>query len=681
MSTLDALFSPAAVAILGVSRDPDKLGHRLLKNLAAYGYGGALHPVNPSGEAILGYPTVRRIADLPEGLDLALVSLPSQAVVPAVAELASRRVRVTVVLSSGFGEMDREGGVAQEELRAIAGSAGMRLVGPNCMGVYSSHGRLNGTYFWELSRQPGQISVVSQSGAYGGLIFRCVGSLGLGVAKFVSIGNQADVEIAELIEYLAGDPDTGLIACFLEAVKDGRRFVEAAQRATAVKPVVVLKGGRTGSGGRAAGSHTGALAGTYAVYRAAFRRGGVVATRETEEFFDAIHALSLFPRPLPRGNGVGIVSVSGGPSVIATDTAEELGLEVPALSHALRGELRRILPPFAATGNPVDLTPQVEPSAIAPALTAVLGQESISGAVAIDVGLDLPEFARGVIEAARAHGKAVVAFTADVPEVTSCFENSGVPVLPTPERAVRAYRTLCLAGRRRCASTGRPRAPSFPPELDELLRSDSGALPYGIARRLLDAVGVPFCREEWADSASEAVELAEAIGFPVAVKAIREGVHHKSEAGAVWTNLRTGRDVSEACQALTARVGAGRFLVQEQVGPGVELLVGGRRDPTFGPVVAVGTGGVLAEALEDVSLGLAPLDADEAREMLAEGLRARLLRGFRDLPACDERPVVRILLAVGELLAACPRISELDLNPVIVRGERAVAVDNLIILG
>lgn len=681
MTLLQALFSPRAVAVLGVSRDQGKLGHRLLKNLCDYGYAGSIYPVHPSGEPILGHPTLREIADLPEGLDLALVSLPALAVTAAVKALALRRVRVAVILSSGFGEVDAEGSAVQEELLAIARQAGMRLVGPNCMGVYSSHGRLNGTYFWELPRQPGQISVVSQSGAYGGLIFRHLGSLGLGVAKFVSIGNQADLGVEELLEYLADDPETSLIACFLEAVRDGRRFVAAAERATAVKPVVILKGGRTGAGGRAAGSHTGALAGSYAIYEAAFRRGGIVATHETEEFFDAIQALALSRRPLPTGPGVAILTVSGGPSVIAADAAEGLGLQVSALPEPCQAELRRLLPPFAAPGNPVDLTPQVSPSAIAPAVRAVLAQEAISGAVAINVGLDLPEFADGLIRAAAEQGKPLVAFTADVPEVTRRFAGAGIPVLPTPERAMRAYLALCVAGRRRPASTCWNDFPSLAPEVQELLRSPNGALPYQAARQILDAAGIPFCREGWADSAAEAVEAAEALGFPVVVKAMRKELLHKSEAGAVRVGLRDSGDVREACEALAARLGPVRFLIQEQVGPGVELLVGGRRDPVFGPVIAVGTGGVLAEAAQDVSLALAPPYLDEARQMLREGLRGRLLRGYRGIPACDEEPLVRILHAVSQLLAAYPRIAELDLNPVIACGSSAVAVDALMILG
>jgi acetyltransferase len=398
MTLLAPLFSPAGVAIVCASRDPKKLGEQLLHNLTDYGFAGEIHPVNPDGEAILGRPSLSRIADLPEGLDLALVSLPAPEVASAVRELARRGVRVVVVLSSGFGEA--RGGVRAEELGAIARETGIRLVGPNCMGIYSTSSRLNASYIRELPKRPGPVSVVSQSGAYGGLILRHLASLGLGVAKFASIGNQVDVGVEDLFEYLAGDPETGLIACFLESVREGRRFVEASRRATVAKPVVVLRGGRTRAGGRAAGSHTGALAAESLAYEAAFRRGGIVSVQETEEFFDAIHALALWRGPLPGSKSVAIVTVSGGPSVIAADAAESVGLEVPLLAEPARAGLERILPPFAATGNPVDLTPEVSPAAVVPAVAAVLAEEAIDGALAVNVGLDLPEFAEGLIRAA-----------------------------------------------------------------------------------------------------------------------------------------------------------------------------------------------------------------------------------------------------------------------------------------
>jgi acyl-CoA synthetase (NDP forming) len=678
MAALDPLFAPRSVAVLGVSRDPAKLGHRLLQNVKESGYAGAVHAVNPSGQPILGYATVPSVDALPEGVDLALVSLPAAAVAGAVQALAGRRARSAVVLSSGFGEVDDDGRGAQARLLAVARAAGLRLVGPNCMGVYSAPARLNGTYFWDLPRIEGGIGVVSQSGAYGGLIFRHLGGRGLGVSRFLSIGNQADVDMAEVVEYLAGDEATTLIACFVEAVRDGRRFVEAAARATARKPVVVLKGGRSEAGRRAAGSHTGSLAGAFEVYRAGCRRSGVVLAEETEEFLDAIEALVVAGDRRPAAPRVAIVTVSGGPAVVAADCAERSGLTVPALGEAARRSLRAALPPFAAVGNPVDLTPQVEPARIAGAVRSVLDQADVAGVVAIDVGLDIPEFAEGVIAAARATGKPAVAFTADAPGIAARFRAGGVPVLPSPERAVRGFRALWAARPVAPAAPGPPRA--LPADLAAALPAGSGPLPYALARRVLESFGVPFCREAIASTPEAAVAAAERIGYPVVIKADAPGLIHRTEVGGVRLGVPDAAAVRRACAELAAGAGAHRFVVQEQVARGVELIAGVRRDEVFGPVIAVGTGGVLAEVIRDVSVRLAPLSAGEAREMLREGARARLLAGPRGLPACDDGPLVSLLFALSELACAEPRIAEVDLNPVIAAGARAVAVDALVIL-
>jgi acyl-CoA synthetase (NDP forming) len=706
MTALDCLFSPRSVAVLGVSRDPAKLGYHLLKNVKNYGYGGALYPVHPSGDPILGCPTVREIEALPDGVDLALVSLPAAAVPSAIEALASRRVRAAVVLSSGFGEVDEAGRSRQGDVGARARAGGLRLVGPNCIGVYSAPARLNGTYFGNLPRAllraratqagpPGAdaisesqgdaetasgagVGVVSQSGAYGGLIMHHLGARGLGVARFLSIGNQADVELSEVVEYLAADAATTVIACFIEGVRDGRRLVEAAARATARKPVVFLKGGRSDAGRRAAGSHTGALAGTYEVYRAACRRAGVVLADETEEFFDAIEVLAVAGDRPPRDGSVAVITVSGGPSVIAADTAERSGLRVPPLGDDTRRALRTLLPSFAALGNPVDLTPQVERARIAPAVKLVFDDPSIGGAIAINVGLDHPEFADGILAASRATAKPVVAFTADTPEITARFQAGGVPVLPSPERAVRAWRALASARRAELPRTVSGR--ELPVELADALRFTRGALPYAESRRVLEAYGVRFCRETIASTAEEAVAAARSIGFPVVVKADAPGLLHRTESGGVQADVRDPAGVREACRHLRAKAGAQRFLVQERVGPGVELLLGARRDPIFGPVVVVGTGGILTEVIQDVSVRLAPVVNAEVEEMLGEGVRARLLAGPRGLPAAASPPLVDAIRSVSDLICSEPRVVEIDVNPVIVAGRVAVAVDALVVL-
>ena len=676
MSDLLPLFAPRSVAVLGVSRRPEKLGYRLLQNVKERGFAGAVYPVNPSGEAILGYETVRSVGALPDGVDLALVSLPAAAIPEAIEALARRRVRAAVILSSGFGEVDDDGRSTQAALLATERAAGLRLVGPNCMGVFSAPANLNGTYFWDLPRAAGRISIVSQSGAYGGLIFRHLGGRGLGVARFLSIGNQADVDIAEVVEYLVDDPETRLIACFVEAFTDGPRFVRAAERAAGTKPIVLLKGGRSDAGRRAAGSHTGSLAGSYEVLRAACIRTRVVLAEETEEFFDAIETLVAIRAPRPAAPRIAVLTVSGGPSVVAADTAERIGLRVPALPDAVRQTLRGLLPPFAAVGNPVDLTPQVEPDRIESAVRAVMGSPEVAGAVAVNVGLDIPAFGEAVVAAIRATGKPAVAFTADAPRVGAIFASGGVPVLPSPERAVRAWRALWQA---RLPAARRPLDRVAIPT--DVLRDARGPLPYRDARRLLEAAGIRFCRERMAGNVDEAVAAADAIGYPVVVKADAPQLAHKTDAGGVVLDVRDADGVRAAWLALGGRTGASHVVVQERVGPGVELLLGARRDEVFGPVVVLGSGGVLTEVVQDVSVRLAPVADEEFDEMLTEGARPRLLAGPRGMPAVDRAALVALIRRVGDLIAGERDVREIDINPVIARGTDLVAVDALVIVG
>jgi len=684
---LTPLFAPRRVAVLGASRNPSRLGHRLLRNLLEAGFAGEVIPVNPSGETILGLTAARRVADLPSGLDLALVSLPAGAVVEAVRGLGALGCRVAVVLASGFGETGEAGRAGQDDLTAIACETGMRVVGPNCMGVVNVPGRLNGSYFWDVPQESGGVSFVSQSGAYGGLFFREVRARSFGVAKFLSIGNQADLGFAECLDWLAVDAETRVVALFVEGVRDGIAFVEAARRAARAKPVVAFKGGRADAGRRAAGSHTGSLAGTYETYLAAFATAGIVVAEDTEGFFDAITALAAQSAQPPRDDAVAILTVSGGPSVVAADTAEAVGLRVPALSEGVRRALRQHLPAFGADGNPVDMTPQMEPGGFGPSVRLVLDAPEVSGAVAINIGLDGAEYGEAVVAAQAATGKPIVACTADTPEMDGRLRAAGIPIFPTPERAVHAYRALVAHGaaRRRAVSELRaPRSPRFAgtgASLAPRLGGAEGPLGYEESRAILAHYGVAFPEEGVATSIEGALSVAEKIGYPVVVKTALPGLLHKTEAGGVVLGVREPGELREACRALADRFGGTRFLVQEQVKAGLELLMGGRRDPVFGPTVLCGLGGVFTKLMRDVSLRLLPIGHEDALAMLREGRKASLLRGFRGMPPCDERLLAAVLTGVGDLLVNHPEIVELDLNPLIASGERVVAVDALIIVG
>ncbi|HEV8308835.1 MAG TPA: acetate--CoA ligase family protein [Methylomirabilota bacterium] len=679
---LTPVFAPRRVAVLGVSRNPEKLGHRLLRNLLEAGFDGELFPVNPSAEAILGVPSVPGVRDLPEGIDLALVSVPAPAVVGVVRELGARGCRAAVVLASGFGETGEAGQAVQAEVAAIARATGMRVVGPNCMGVVNVPGRLNGSYFWDVPRAPGGISFVSQSGAYGGLFFREARARRLGVARFLSIGNQADVGFPECLDWLAGDAGTRVAALFVEGVRDGRAFVEAARRLARAKAVVAFKVGRGDAGRRAAGSHTGSLVGAYATYRAALTSAGVVVADDTDAFFDAIAVLDAHGARPPRDGSLAILTVSGGPSVAAADAAEAAGLTVPALSPALRRRLRPHLPAFGADGNPVDMTPQMDRDQFAPAVRLVLEADEVAGALAIDVGLDQPAYGDAVVSAQAATGKPVVACTADTPELDTRLRAAGIPIFPTPERAVRAYRALVGygAGRHRPVPARRPPR-SLPAPAAARLREEEGPLDYETSRAILESYGVPFPQDAVATSAGHALSIAGKIGYPVVVKTARPGILHKTEAGGVIRDVRDDQALEAACRSLDERLGGGPYLIQEQVAPGIELLAGGRRDPQLGPTVVFGLGGVLAELFREVALRLGPLAPEDAREMLREGRAAALLRGFRGAPPCEEAPLAAVLIGIGDLLVDHPEVLELDVNPLIAAGTRVVAVDALIVAG
>ena len=434
---MDAIFQPRSVAVYGASRDERKLGHTLLRNVLGSGFGGSVIAVNPAGGEILG---ARAVPVLDRPADLALISVPAAAVEAAMIDAARAGCRSAIVLSSGFGETGPEGKAAEARLLEVARSARMRLVGPNCMGVVSrmSSGWLNGSYFWQLPERAGGLSMVSQSGAFGGMFFAEARRRRLGLARFLSVGNSADVTESDALEWLARDPLTEVIGLFVEAFRDGRRFVDAASACR--QPVVVLKAGRGSAGARAAASHTGSLAGSHGAAQAAFARAGVVEAATSDQFFDALETLST--QKQAGGRRVAVLTISGGPGVLASDAAERCGLLLPAPSRPTLEKVHQLAPSFAAVGNPIDLTPQCLRGNFAEAIQAVFEDAAYDGVVVIDCGLDLVEFGQGVARARLRTGKPVTAFVLDVPAVEAELAAAGIPVLSSPERAVEAYAAM-----------------------------------------------------------------------------------------------------------------------------------------------------------------------------------------------------------------------------------------------
>lgn len=438
---MDAIFEPRSVAVYGASRDERKLGHTLLRNVLTGGFGGRLIAVNPAGGEILG---VRAVPALEEAVDLALISVPAASASAAVADAAGAGCSAAIVLASGFGETGPQGKAVETMLAEIARAANMRLVGPNCMGVVSRHrdGWLNGSYFWRLPDPPrkagedgGSVGMVSQSGAFGGMFFAEARRRRLGVARFLSVGNSVDVTESDALEWLSSDAATSVIGLFAEAFREGRHFVATAERCE--KPIVVLKAGKGGAGARAAASHTGSLAGRHGAVQAAFARAGVIEAGTSDEFFDILQTLGA-GRPTP-GAGVAVLTISGGPGVLASDAAERLGLRLPPPGEATARRIRRLAPDFAAVANPIDLTPQCPPASFPAAIQAVFDEPAYQGVIVINCGLDIPEFGQGVVAARRRTGKPVTAFVLDVPRIESELAEAGIPLLSSPERAVAAY--------------------------------------------------------------------------------------------------------------------------------------------------------------------------------------------------------------------------------------------------
>ncbi len=676
---LESLFRPKSIAVVGASSNPNKLGYVLLKNVIDYGFKGDLYPINPSGGEIIGYQVKPSLSDIGEPVDLVLISIPGPAVPAVIREAGETGCRNAVVLSSGFGEMGGEGGSAQEAIEEVCKTTGLRVLGPNCMGVYNNTDDLNGTYFWKLPRIKGNVSFISQSGAFGGVMFNEIRAQDMGVSKFFSIGNQVDITHADLLEALAEDEDTGVIGLFIEGVKDGSRFLEALSKVTVDRPVVAFKGGKTDAGLRAAASHTGSMAGSYDVYLAALEDVGVIIAEESEEFFDALMVLSR--QKAPQGNRVAIMTISGGPCVVSGDVCERLGIEVPPLSDELQQQVLELTPPFAAPSNPVDMTPQMNPDNYEACVDLVVGQENIDGVIALNVGLDQPKFAEAFVKAADKYDKPITCFTIDTPEITKILKAANVPIYPTPERAVHAYHALVRFA-------DRNKSDKFTHKLeinsasgilkDYLTGTKDDVVPEAVSKKILEEYGIPVVDEQVVKIYSSTVRAAQDIGYPLALKVHSTQVTHKTDADGVILNLKDETELREAWEKLNQKFPANDYLLQRMVPAGIELIIGAKRDAAFGPVVAVGLGGVYVEIFEDIALGVCPVTRQQAKRMISSLKSRKILEGYRGQPGMNLDALVTTIQHVSDFMLANPEVIELDINPMIAYNEHLVAVDALI---
>ncbi|MDT3446686.1 MULTISPECIES: bifunctional GNAT family N-acetyltransferase/acetate--CoA ligase family protein [unclassified Pseudofrankia] len=688
--SLRALLRPRSVVVVGASRRPRTVGHEVVRNIVAGGFPGPVHVVNPHASEVAGVAAVPTIRDLPGPVDLAIVAVPAAAASDVVEECAHAGVRAMVILTAGFAEAGAEGRARETKLVARARAAGMRIVGPNCMGIVNTAAgvRLNATFAVAPPRA-GRVGVVSQSGGLGIALLEQASALGLGLSTFVSTGNKADVSGNDLLLWAEQDPDTDVIALYLESFGNPRKFSRIARRVSRSKPIVAVKGGGSGAGSRAARSHTAAAVTSRTHADALFRQAGVIAVDGLGELLDTVSLLAH--QPLPAGGRLAIVGNAGGPCVLAADAAEAAGLTVAVLASATQAELRAILPRGAAVAGPVDTIASVSGPAFEKALRAVLADPGVDGLLAIVAPTPLtgPDDLPAAVRAAAAHtGKPVLAvLLGQVPRVTT-LEPSGraVCAYSVPEDAVRAF------GRAAGHASWLARSFGTVPDLtgldrdraravvdDALLKvPDGGWLPAERAVELVAAYGIPVAPVVRVDSADAAAAAAEQIGGPVVLKAGNPDLVHKSDRGGVALGLATPAAAAAAYVRMAALLGdeMGGGLISPTAEAGTETLVGVVQDPAFGPLVAFGLGGVFTDLLADRAYRLLPLTDVDAAELVREprGV-SRVLGGFRGAAAGSPAAVEDVLLRVARLVDDIPEIGEMDINPLIVTSSGAVAVD------
>jgi acetyl coenzyme A synthetase (ADP forming)-like protein len=689
-ASIAPLFSPRSVAVVGASHTRGKIGAEIFHNLLAAEFQGDLYPVNPGAAEVQGRPSFARVSDIPGVVDLAVIAVPAAAVDAALDDCIAKKVKAVVVITAGFAETGEEGRRREQALLEKVRAAGIRMVGPNCMGLVSTDPkvRLN-AQFAPVYPPAGNVALSSQSGALGIALLEHASRLNLGVSSFVSVGNKADVSSNDLIQYWMEDPRTDVILLYLESFGNPVRFSRIARRVGRRKPIVAVKAGRSAAGARAAASHTGALAQSDAVVDALFRQAGVIRTRTLEELFEV--ATLLAHQPIPRGARVAILTNAGGPGILAADVCEGKGLALPALSGETRARLREMLPPTASIGNPVDMIASASPEHYEKSLELLLRDPNIDSVLVIfipPIAIDPEAVARAIVKASEsADGKPVVAIFMSAKGAPRVL--APIPSFPFPESAARALAHVLEYGR--WLKEPRGDVPSFPdirPEdarqiVARSLEHGGGWLAPEETDRLLCAFGIATAPPRLARTAEEAVAAAAAAGFPVAMKAVGPEIIHKTEVGGVRLGLEDDEAVREAFADLKGRLASrlSEVLIQPMVSGGVEVIVGLTQDPTFGPLVLYGSGGTLVEVISDVTFRLQPLTDADAGRMLDDVRGTALLRGFRGHPVMDEAALKGLILRVSALAEACPEITEMDLNPVMVLPRGARVVDARVRIG
>jgi acetyl coenzyme A synthetase (ADP forming)-like protein len=679
VSGLDACFKPRTIAVIGAGRSAG-VGASIMRNLLA-SCRGRVYPVNPHAQSIDGVACHATLADVPARIDMAVIAVPAAAVDRAVDDCIAARVAGIVVIAAGFGETGDEGRRREAALRDKVRRAGVRMIGPNCLGIITTDpgAELNAS-FAPAMPMAGPVAFASQSGALGLAVLEAADRLGVGISSFVSTGNAADVSFADILDYWETDPRTTVILLYAESFADPRHFAAVARRVSRSKPIIVLKSGRSAAGAKAASSHTGALAQEDALVDALLRDAGVLRVGTLEELFAAASLLAY--QPLPRGGRVAVLTNAGGPGILAADACDQAGLSMAKPAPATTEALRQFLPPNAGLGNPIDMIATASPDDYRRAVPLLLADPGVDALIAMFIPLSVTNtFDVATALAAAAHGS-------DKPVLATFFGAPGIgpqvapiPCYDFPETAIpalahaSAYRRWLSESEMSPPRSQRLDAGTIRPLLTRALAAGGAWLEPSAAAALLDACGITIATQHVVANAADAAAVARQVGYPVVLKGLGPTLIHKTESHAVRPDLADETAVVHAFDELAGRPDVTAVVVQAMIRDGVEMLVGAVRQGAFGHAVICGSGGILVELVRDTTLRLAPVSPRGVAAMLNELRGTRLLRGFRGAPVLDEAALVETVLRVSELVELCPEIAELDLNPVIVTRTGAIVVD------
>ena len=697
---LDKFFKPESIAIVGASSKENSIGRILVENLQKDGFPGSIYPINPKRGEILGIPAFPSITDVPARIDLTIVAVPIQGVPEIMRECGQAKVPGVIIISAGGKEVGEEGEKIEADIHAAAQAGGIRYLGPNCMGILCPQARLNAS-FAAHSVRPGSVALLSQSGAICSAILDIAEGQSLGFSHFVSIGSMADIDFAEMIDYLGNDDRAKSIIIYMENLVNHRKFMSAARSVSRVKPIIVVKAGRSAAAARAAASHTGALAGQDEAYNAAFRRAGIIRVDTIDQLFNCAEALGKMPPPV--GGNLAIITNAGGPGVMAVDAFSKWQMEPAGLTPETISKLSEFLPPYWSRGNPVDVLGDAAPDRFLQATRVLLAASEVDGLVIIlspQAMTDPTGVAQALVPDIKKQAKPVFAVwmgAQDVAPGIRLLNEAGVPTVDNPEEAVDTFMQMYSYTRNLELLQETP--PRLPADLkvntkqartfiDECFKRQSLLLTEVEAKAILSAYGIPVNPTVTASSAAAAAAAAKKLGFPVVAKIHSPEISHKSEVDGVRAFLKSEQEVAAAFEDIVNRARAARpdarifgVTIQTQVEKSpLELILGAKKDPQFGPLLLFGLGGVLTEVLRESSVDLPPLNLLLARRLMERTRIYKILQGYRNIPPANLELLEEVLVRLSQLVTDFPEIVELDINPLLVSNGWPVSVDARILL-